>query len=177
MRAFLRTLFQASDLAMDYLDRGVQFVVTLAISLLFLSIILQIVMRYFFGIPLFWLGELAGYLLGIIGLWGMASCVRHEIHVKVLLFKKSAPRWAQHLLAVVAHVVVIYYCVLLVIFGIVFVERSAGQLSPSQVFDVLWPRLALPTGAALAALQAINLMFREIAVWSGLIEEKSPEES
>lgn len=168
MKQFVGSFVSICDAAMDYLDRVVQLVVTLAIAGLFVSVMIQIVMRYVFGIPLFWISELAGYLLGLLALWGTATCVRHGVHVKVLLFRRIAPDWLNHILAILGNSVVIYYCVLLTMFGSVFVERSMGQLSPSNVFDVFWPRLALPTGAALAAIQAVNLIFQEIAVWTGL---------
>ena len=60
MKQFVGSFVSICDAAMDYLDRVVQLVVTLAIAGLFVSVMIQIVMRYVFGIPLFWISELAG---------------------------------------------------------------------------------------------------------------------
>lgn len=167
----IKVVFDLYDLLSSWLNRLLGWVLTLSIGLMFVVIMGQVMLRYVFGIPLFWVPELAGYLLAFVALCGSSVCVRERMHVKVTVLYALFPTWLRHLVILFAYSVVAYYAWAIMYFGMMFAELGRFEYSPSQVFNLYWIRLSLVIGGALIMIQCINVILREIGILLGLYEE------
>ena len=169
MKQVIARTFEGYDWITGRIDNGVQFVVAVAMVIMFGLLLLSVASRYVIYRPFFWLTEGAGYLMALVGLWGSSSCVRHAGHMQVNvlqdMFRKRgrvARLVVSPLFVIIVNVVFIYYCYMLVTAGYRFADFGRTETSPSGFFIVFWPRLALPTGGLLMGLQSLNLIGRAI---------------
>lgn len=160
----------AYDTATGWIDRGVQLVIAVAMLGMFGLLLLSVASRYVINRPFFWLAEGASYLMALVGLWGSSTCVRHAGHMQVNIlqdqFRKRgeiASRVLSPIFVIIVNALLIYYCyVLLIRAGYAFADFGRIEYSPSGFFIVFWPRLSVPTGGLLIALQSLNVIGRAI---------------
>ena len=173
IRQTIKASLNGFDWLSGLLDQGVRFAVMIGMMVMFLVIMLQVCLRYIFGIPLFWVPELAGFLLAFVALCGSSSCVRARMHVKVTVLYSLFPSWLRHLVIIIAYAVVAYYAWAIYSFGLLFAELGQLEYSPSQTFNLYWPRMALTVGGILIMVQAVSVILREFGILIGLYDEAS----
>jgi len=69
---------------------------------------------------------------------------------------------AVHAIKIIVSLLVIGYAYVMIRYGYAFAEFGRNEYSPSGFFIVYWPRLALPIGGLLIALQSVNLIGRSV---------------
>lgn len=95
------------------------------------------------------------------------------MHVKVTIIYSILPTIIRHLLIIIVYLMVMYYGWALYNFGLLFAELGQLEYSPSQTFNLYWPRLALSLGGALIMIQCVSVILRELGILIGLYDEES----
>ncbi|MBD3897567.1 TRAP transporter small permease [Halomonas sp. ML-15] len=167
----LKALFDFYDWLSGLLNRLLGWALTAAVALMFIVIMTQVLLRYVFGVPLFWVPELAGYLLAFLALCGSSICIRERMHVKVTVLYALLPNWLRHLVIIFVYAVVAYYAWAIMYFGLMFAELGRIEYSPSGTFNLYWIRYSLVIGGALILIQSVNVILREWGILMGLYEE------
>lgn len=120
-----------------------EWVATAAFALLFLLMVLQIVLRYFFGESLFWLPDLVQFLFIWCIFTGAAVIYSRHEHIVVDFLVKRARERTQDVLALIQDLVMILFLAVLIQQGIV-VTILRMRLN--------YTVLPLPTGYAYLAI-------------------------
>ncbi len=170
--------FAAFDRWTGRIDYVVKIIIATAMFVMFGLLLLNVLSRYVILQPFFWLAEGAGYMMAMVGLFGSSTCIRHSAHMQVNLIPKKlagadgqAHRVAVHVMKIVALSLVIVYSYVMIRYGYAFADFGRNEYSPSGFFIVYWPRLALPIGGLLIALQSFNLIGRSLV---SLISRTAP---
>ncbi len=165
MKAIVLRVFDRYDRATYRLDQAIQLVLAAGILLMFLLLLLSVASRYVINRPFFWLTEGAGYLSALVGLWGSSTCLRYSGHMQVNLLQDHLKKRGGAIATVVApgfviltNALLIYYCYMMITAGYRFVDMGRFEYSPSGFFIVFWPRLLLPSGFLLIAVQSLNVV-------------------
>lgn len=167
----LQNLVRRFDALCGAIDTALKYYLIAAIAALFGLIVFQVTLRYFFRTPVFWVEELATYILASLVLFGTSAAVRHRLNVRVTTLYGFIPGPLKHSMVILVYCVVLFYCYVLFVFGFQFAQLGAVELSPSGTFAMIYPRLAIPIAAALIAIQTVNVILHEILVWRGHAKE------
>lgn len=169
MRGAVVHAFRKIDDWTGRLDDVVKVVISICMLVMFGLLLLNVLSRYVIMTPFFWLAEGAGYMMAIVGLWGSSTCIRGAAHMQVTLIPKRlagpdgmAHRYVVATIKISVSLLVIAYAWVMIRYGYAFAEFGRNEFSPSGFFIVFWPRLALPIGGVLMALQSVNLIGRSI---------------
>ena len=161
--------FQKFDAWTGRIDEVVKIIISILMMVMFGLLLLNVLSRYVIMRPFFWLAEGAGYMMAMVGLWGSSTCIRMTKHMQVTLVPKrlAGPdgmghRYVVATIKIVVSLLVILYAWVLIKYGYAFAQFGRNEFSPSGFFIVFWPRLALPIGGILMALQSLNLIGRAI---------------
>ncbi|MEX2443019.1 MAG: TRAP transporter small permease subunit [Alkalispirochaeta sp.] len=182
MTAVVR-FFTKLDTWTGRIDYVVKIVIATAMFIMFGLLLLNVLSRYVILQPFFWLAEGAGYMMAMVGLFGSSTCIRHSAHMQVNLIPKKlggadgqAHRVAVHVMKILALSLVIGYSYVMIRYGYAFAEFGRNEYSPSGFFIVYWPRLALPLGGLLIALQSFNLIGRSVVALIGRVAPPNPQD-
>jgi TRAP-type C4-dicarboxylate transport system permease small subunit len=177
MTALLK-FFRVFDTWTGRIDYVVKIIIAAAMFIMFGLLLLNVLSRYVILQPFFWLAEGAGYMMAMVGLFGSSTCIRHSAHMQVTLIPKKLAgadgqsHWvAVHVIKILVSLLVIAYAYVMIRYGYAFADFGRNELSPSGFFIVYWPRLALPIGGVLIALQSFNLIGRSLV---SLITKAAP---
>jgi TRAP-type C4-dicarboxylate transport system permease small subunit len=159
MSGALRAAGRALDIAMiAFATLAVGIVVALVVS-----VCLEVVMRYFFGVPTRWVVEFSEYALLWLAFLAAAWILREEGHVKVEMLVEALPRGAQRALHVIVSLVAAGVCALFcwVSASYVLEVYGTGEILFRSVHVPKWAVMAvMPPGLALLALQCLRRAFR-----------------
>jgi len=131
----------------DFLEKGIDALVTAMMIVMGVSIVIQVFARYVLNNPTGWSEELARYIFVWITLLGSAVVLKRGKHVEVGYLVERAPPRVQKVLGLAAQLgVLIFLCVLLVS-GIGLTGVGHRQVSAAMELPMSIMYAALPAGA------------------------------
>ena len=149
----------------DDVTRSVDFLVQAVLIAIMVGLLallnFQVLMRYVIRTPLIWGGELGGFLLAYVTLWGCSTCIRNDKHVRVRYIESALPAKLKRILSIVIHLIILFYLYYLIVYGYQFAELGIGEKTTSGAFEFFWPRFSMTSGGILMALQTVNILVRE----------------
>jgi len=152
----------------------------IAVALLVLDVVWGVVTRYAMGRQAQWTEELARFLLVWVALLGGAVAFGTKGHLGVDYFVGKFHPDAQNLLAVVAHLIVLFFAVAVFIFGGIRVVTDAlamEQMTPALGWKMGHVYLALPIAGVFMALFAIENLIETLATPVGPLREPDSPDS
>ena len=124
-------------------------------------VLLQVIYRYLLMQPLYWSEELARYLFVWISMLGAALSVHRRVHFGMdFFFRLLPPRYMRSFAFLILLLMGLVVMVLLVQ-GIVLVQKTADQQSPAMEISMGWAYASLPMGAALMAIHLLVMIIKE----------------
>lgn len=138
------------------LIRAIRTTVTLATGCLFLVLLAvllaQVFVRYVLHVSMFWSEEFVRFALVWLVMLSAALAIDQRLHIRVdVLDRYLSERWNERVRLLV-DVGVAVFLVLLLVYGMEFVERGGRALSPALGLARRWVYLAIPVGSALMLL-------------------------
>ncbi len=124
----------------------------------------QVVARYFFNGGFVWALELTTYLFAWLVLLGMSYGVRVGAHIGIDAITRLLPKNGQQVLAILATLLCLAYCVLLFIGGIQYVSMiyELGIQTEDLPIGQWIPYSILPIGLALLFFRFAQVLFKLI---------------
>lgn len=121
----------------------------------------QVVMRYFLRAPFSWSEELARYLLVWAAIVGVSLAVRERRHITVDLLPMMLGDGSRRTFAVIAHVSLLIFSIIMISAGIPQIRRLAalGQTSPALGIPMWVVYLAIPVGFGMTLLRTIQALW------------------
>jgi TRAP-type C4-dicarboxylate transport system permease small subunit len=138
------------------LNRVCELGLILFLSIMSIVVFLEVIFRYIFNLPLFWIEEFARYCLVWASLLGAAVALRKGEHIAVTFFMDHFAQGLRRAMILVAQVSIC--CILAVILwgGVNLVLVTSKQISPALRIPMAIPYLALPFGSAVMLVQSIH---------------------
>ena len=111
------TLLKLMLRAIDRLSMFVGHSVSVFVPLMILSLVYEVISRYFFDAPTLWAQDVSIFLFGYIGLLGGASVMKQHAHINVdLIYARLQPRTRAGC-DVLSGLVIMFFLILVVIYG------------------------------------------------------------
>ena len=157
MDSFIQKLIKLDNI----LAKGEGWALISFVVVMTVVVLLQVIYRYFLMQPLYWSEELARYLFVWTSILGAALSVHRRGHFGMDFFFRMLPlRWRRSFAFLILLLMGIVVMVLLVQ-GIVLVQKTADQQSPAMEISMAWAYASLPVGAALMAIHLLVMFFKE----------------
>lgn len=137
------------------LERTLDAVLALMLTVLVASLVWQVFGRYALDDAPSWSEELARFLMVWISMLGSAVVMREHGHINVSVLVDSLPLRARAVLLAVRDAVVLGTVYVLFSYGINLSGLLKGQLSPAFEVSMALPYAALPAGAFLIGLAVV----------------------
>ncbi len=155
----------------SWADRLLGAAVVILLSAICVTLLLQVIMRYFFGAPLPWSAELSRYLFVWLTFLGAALAYRLSAHIGVDVLAEYLSR---RFSAVPAHVlngairgIVMLFLIAFLVGGVSLVQQTTGQVTPGLQISMAWVYLAIPVSSLIMILsaigEAVSALYRRIS--------------
>ena len=149
------------DKTNDWLGR----MLSVGVLIMFLLVISEVVLRYFFNAPTVWGNELTQYTFGIYAVLSGGYLLRCKAHVNVdIFYSRFSPR-GKAILDFINFPLFLLFCGILLIYGgslawesLRILEHSGSAWNP-PIYPV---KLMIPIGAILLFAQGITKLSRDI---------------
>ena len=124
--------------------------------------IVAVLLRYLFGIFLFWSEEAIIYLIIYSTFLGAVITLRHNEHVNVDIFGVFLQARGKRVLAVIAAAVTVVYLVCVGFFAwlLLFEPFSTSTITPALKLPLWAVELAVPIGLTLMLVRALEILVR-----------------
>ncbi len=157
MNTFVSALTKLDDL----LAKAEEWTLVALVVVMSGVVFLQVVYRYLLAQPLQWSEELARYAFVWISLFGAALSVRRRGHFGMDFFLRMLPARGRRVLTAFVHLAMGAVMVVLLINGVLLVEKTAAQRSPAMEISMGWAYACVPIGAALMLIHLVAIAVRE----------------
>jgi len=157
MDSFVRKLTKFDD----FLAKGEAWVLIAFVATMTVVVLLQVIYRYLLTRPLHWSEELARYLFVWISLLGASLSVQKRGHFGMDFFYRMLPEKGRRFLLFFTYLLMGAVMVVLLIYGIGLVQKTAAQQSPAMEISMGWAYACLPVGAALMSIHLLVIMLKE----------------
>ncbi len=144
----------------DVTDRITKIGVVLLLATMVAIITWEVICRYVLKIPMVWAEQLASYTMVWLAFLSAAIAFRQGAHIGMTLLSSRFSGWVKKLVTILSHLLILLFLGFLVWWGIVHAVDVRSQRSP-VVFNIsmMWPYLAIPSGAILMILQELKVIF------------------
>ncbi len=132
------------------------------LTMIMLAVCTDVVMRYLFNRPIFWVAELSEYSLLYITFLGTAWLLKQDGHVKIDLFTSRLAPEKRERLAIASGIIGIFISVVFTYFGfkVTWDHFVRGVYNPTLLEFPKGPLIAvIPTGFFLLLIQYIRMVF------------------
>lgn len=146
------------------MDKLEEVLLMVGLSLMGLSVALQIFMRYLFNMPLVWSEEFARYIFVWITFIGAGYGVRHGIHISMEYFYNKFPAKSQKLVAVATLALSMGAFAYLLPTAIFFMMEQDKIASSAMQMPMSWLFAAVPVGCVLVL---VHLAANAVTLFKG----------
>ena len=157
MDSFVRKLTKIDDI----LAKGEAWILVAFVATMTVVVLLQVIYRYLLTQPLHWSEELARYLFVWISLLGASLSVQKRGHFGMDFFCRMLPEKGRRFLLFLTYLLMGAVMLVLLIYGIVLVQKTAAQQSPAMEISMGWAYACLPVGATLMTIHLLVIMLKE----------------
>lgn len=130
------------------------------VSVMTIIVFLQVVYRYVLVQPLHWSEEMARYLFVWLSILGATLAVQKRGHFGLDIFYRMLPDRGRRVLEFVLHLLMGTVIFVILVQGILLVQKTIPQESPAMGISMGWAYACLPVGAGLMAIHLLVIFFR-----------------
>jgi len=130
--------------------------------LMSLVVVVQIFSRYIFNYSFVWAEEFVRYLMIWMVMIGAALVQSKNDHIRIDFFPLLAGPRGRRILETLFRLCTLIFLTVLVYKGIKAVYFSRLFESPGLRISMVWPTLAIPSGAMLMGLYTLSALFRDL---------------
>jgi TRAP-type transport system small permease protein len=114
-----------------------------------ITVLLQILFRYFLNNPLIWSEELSRYLYIWICMIGWVIATKNRVHIRVNFFADMFPEKVQKLISLLNNILLIIFSAFLVYYGLILSIRNIHDSTITLYVSFFYVYLSAPLGALL----------------------------
>lgn len=129
---------------------------------IFAVLFAQVLYRYVFSLPLYWVEELAKYLMIYVTTIGAAVAFRKEGHPRLQILYQAIGTPGRLWYELALRVPMALFLGMLVTVGYGYAQTNAWIMSPGLQISFFWPFMAIPIGAGIClvvlALDSLDIL-------------------
>ena len=129
---------------------------------MFVVMTTEVLSRLFIRISLAWVVDFAQFGLAWVVFVGGSCLIYLEKHIAVDFLHKHVPPRLLTVIKVVFDFAILYLLYVLIVYGYQNALMARGRIAASGLIDLYYPRLSVPIGSALMALQVINNILKRL---------------
>ena len=146
----------------DALMRVCRYLIILIVATLAVILICAVFWRYVLNSAISWSEEGSKYLMVWLTFLGAPIALRHFAHINIDLLINALPPRLQQTLHFLVSLIIVFTMAILLWKGIGFAQLGARQVASSFNFSMLYMYVAVPIGAGLTLLVAIEHSLRSL---------------
>lgn len=160
---FVRTHRKLSEKLSRLSEKATQYALIVMVSVMTVTVIVQVFLRYLFSFSLSWSEEVARYLMIWVSFLGGSLALQKGLHIGVeLLLVRISPEWRKWI-SIFSKMLILTFLIFLTIGGIKITWAVRDQRSPALLFSMAYAYLSAPVGGLLMSIQAIHSLIEEWA--------------
>ena len=149
---------------LDKINYFTEYITIKFFYIMFLSVIVNILLRYIFNINFIFLQELVMYMHAFIFLFGISICLKDNSHVRIDIFSNNLDRKTRDLIDKVGFIIfIIPFCIFVMYESTSMIGRSwamlEGSSEPGGLPIVYILKSSIYIFSLLVLLQTINKLF------------------
>lgn len=152
------------------LNKVIKVLTILCLSVVTILVPIEVFLRYLFGKSLYITEEFTRYLMVWVVFLASSLAIREDAHISIGIlvnrFRGRSRAWFN----LVAHGLLIFFLVFLMIEGIIILPYQIDQIIPSLEIPIFWFYLAIPVGCALMILNLLPKIWENLRTISGNIQ-------
>ena len=162
----LAHFFEIVDCGLTIVTRWMNRVATIICGLLagasLVVMLLQVLYRYVLESPLVWSEEVVRYLLVWMSFLGAGLAAGERLHPKMDFFLRRLPARSRETVEIVSTVLILVFLVLFIFVSFDLVKYNASYRSLGAGIPQSWPRLALPVGGMVLAVNVLQHCMQDL---------------
>ena len=147
--------FGAIHKASELVDRAATVLIVALLAAMTVVTFSQIIFRVFFT-ALIWSEEIARYMLVWLTFIGAGSVHKRMGHISIDLLRNALPAKVQKPFQIVTHLICVVAFVVVVYFGIAYIQVTQAQLSAAMRIPMWYAYIAMPIGGATMLLHSVS---------------------
>ncbi|WP_027188700.1 TRAP transporter small permease [Desulfovibrio cuneatus] len=158
----LNSAYKEFDKIGAIIDHYASILLGIIVLVMFGSLLLQVISRYFFNSPLSWPEEVTMFLMAWMSFIGASVALRSWGHIGVDFFLQKCSGKKRIFLLLLIRLVALTFTLFLLVEGSLFVMGSAGIVSDGMRIPMVYPRLSMPIGGAIMTLHIITFILGDL---------------
>jgi TRAP-type C4-dicarboxylate transport system permease small subunit len=131
------------------------------VSVMTVIVFLQVVYRYVLAQPLHWSEEMARYLFVWLSILGATLGIQKRGHFGLDILYRMLPDRGRRLLQFIIHLLMGTVILVILVQGIILVQKTIPQESPAMAISMGWAYACLPVGAGLMAIHLLVIFLKD----------------
>ncbi len=131
------------------------FIVISSLSGMFISILLQVILRYLFGKPLLWSEEVARYLFVYFSLIGISYGIKENSHIRMVAVTQLLPENIQNTIDFILNILVAALFLWLAPQSIPFLGTQMKIYATATEIPMIFVYAVLPVGFAMSGIRLL----------------------
>jgi TRAP-type C4-dicarboxylate transport system permease small subunit len=125
------------------------------IGVIFFFIFIQVLIRYFFQIPVPWVYELVLFLIAFVAFIGSANAIHEDAHPRIQLLLVRFPQKIRFVVYLMINLLIIWFTGVFAFEGYKTAVFSIPQKTSGLEISLFWPYLSLPIGGFLMCVVTV----------------------
>lgn len=150
-----------------------EYVMIVAIAVMFAAVVLQVVSRYVAKMPFPWVEELARYLMIWVGFLGCGIAARRGAHVSITFLADRFPPRVARYVSLLVNLCIVIFLGCLIKYGIDIMSFTRLQRAATMPITMSWAYASIPVGSALLLIEYIEELVSLISRSDKASKEKS----
>lgn len=145
----------------DSVNKIVGYVLALLMGTMAILVILQVLNRSIFHLPIHWSEELSRYLMIYVVFLGSSLAMRHNKLISIEVLPQMLSEAKRKILLLFIMLLSFVFFILMLVYGIQMIERVSAQSSAIMEISMAIPYASIPIGAIFLMLNTVAFICDE----------------
>lgn len=146
---------------MKYLEKTLKIVMVLSSAILAIVTFLQVIMRFFFKMPVAWGQDIIRLSFVYLVFLGAAYCLKTNDHLNIDIIFSMVSNKTGKILQILINFVLLGFFILLLIYGIQFSKTGITQKAPYTAIPMIYYYASIPIGVIFLILYDIEIIISQ----------------
>lgn len=147
---------------MKYLEKIIRFIMILSSAVLAIVTFLQVIMRFFFKMPVAWGQDIIRLSFVYLVFLGAAYCLKTNDHLNIDIIFSSIPIKFSKILQIIINIILLGFFVFLLIYGIKFSRTGITQKAPYTAIPMIYYYVSIPISALFLILYDVEIIIHQV---------------
>lgn len=146
---------------MKYLEKTLKFAMVLSSAILAIVTFLQVIMRFFFKMPVAWGQDIIRLSFVYLVFLGVAYCLKTNDHLNIDIIFSMVSNKTGKILQILINFVLLGFFILLLIYGIQFSKTGITQKAPYTAIPMIYYYASIPISVIFLILYDIEIIISQ----------------